>query len=190
MIRYVIVAGVLVSGLSSALADDRLIWPQSDAFYKGQIDQKYRTIEQPPAVVPGVPPTVSPSASVGYVPTQPYQQIPPYYGQNPSYAGGGYYPSAPVASYPSYAPSVNHPQNYMPSMGNMPYMNGMPSMGNMPSMPSMGNSGLPFGMNNMNGFVPPVPTSFSFPNPANAVNGMSFPGFPSFGNNMFSPFGR
>jgi hypothetical protein len=163
MIPFIVVASVLVTGLSSgAYAEDHLMWPQSDAFYKGQIEQKYRTVEQPPATV-GVPTAPSPSASIGYAPSYQNYAV-PYYGQYPGYAGG-YYPPTPPAGY---MPSPN---------GFLPFNPANPS-GVMSAMP------------NPSTMMPVMPNNFSFSNPLNGMNGLGFPGFPSFGNGGFSPFGR
>lgn len=161
MIQYIVVIGTLMVGISDALAEEHLLWPQSDAFYNGQVEQKYRTVE------PSAGGQVA-SPSVAYTPPQSVYAAPAY-------------PSSPYYGQYPYAPNVAG--SYMPA----PPMQGGYMMPNY--MPS-GSNFLPFGMGNPSGMMPPVPTSFSFPNPSNTMNGFSFPGFPSFGNSMFNPFGR
>ena len=46
MIQYIVVIGTLMVGISDALAEEHLLWPQSDAFYNGQVEQKKPT-DQP-----------------------------------------------------------------------------------------------------------------------------------------------
>jgi hypothetical protein len=135
MIKPVMLVALgIVAGFSGQLlAEDHLMWPQSDAFYQGQGNQKSRTLDQ---VYPASG-SVAPSPSFGYVPSQPNYAVPySYYGQQ----GGanGYYPNPAMmgGQMPYYPPSRS---------------NGFPDMGSfMPHMPN--NFSFPNPANAMSGF--------------------------------------
>jgi hypothetical protein len=143
MIRYIMMTGLVVVGLSNANANDRLVWPQSDAFYKGQVEQKYRTIEQPTSSVPQNLPVTPPA---GYVaPQGAYSPAPAYYGQ--PYAAPampyGYYPNSNNAGMPFGMNNLNNMNNFVPPMPHSFSVtnpaNGMNGMG-FPGFPSFGNN--------------------------------------------------